>query len=150
MYAQQDNQTCITEVPSQHWENHFQQVISEFKSNEKHKNSSSFYTIPVLFHIIHGGETVGTYPNLAQGQINSQLVVLNQDFSGTAYNIANYPVNAFANWAINQALPAANLDVNGRVKIADFNIQFCLATCVAPWLQGERDLKKNFCGSVES
>lgn len=128
VHAQQDNQTCVAEVPSQHWENHFQQLISEFKSNEKHKNSSSFYTIPVIFHIIHGGETVGTYPNLTQGQINSQLVVLNQDFSGTAYNIANYPVNAFVNWAINQALPTANLDINGRVKIADFNIQFCLAT----------------------
>lgn len=83
-YAQQENQPCGTEVPSQQWEDNFQQLISEFKSNQQNKKSS--YTIPVIFHIIHDGQSVGTYPNLPQGQINSQIIVLNQDFSGTAYN----------------------------------------------------------------
>lgn len=126
-YAQQENQPCGTEVPSQAWEDNFQQLISEFDATQQNKKSSSSYTIPVIFHIIHDGQPIGTYPNLSQGQINSQILVLNQDFSGNAYNAGNYPVNAFVNWAINQALPSNNLDLNGRVKIADFNIQFCLA-----------------------
>ena len=125
-YAQQENQPCGTEVPSQAWEDNFQQLISEFESLQPNKKSSSSYTIPVIFHIIHDGQPIGAYPNLSQGQINSQILVLNQDFSGNAYNAGNYPVNAFVNWAINQALPSNNLDLNGRVKIADFNIQFCL------------------------
>ncbi len=126
-YAQQENQPCGTEVPSQVWEDSFQQLINEFEASQQNKKSASSYTIPVIFHIIHDGQSIGTYPNLSQGQINSQILVLNQDFSGNAYNIDNYPVNAFVNWAINQALPSNNLDLNGRVKIADFNIQFCLA-----------------------
>lgn len=56
------------------------------------------------------------------------MTILNQDFSGNAYNASNYPPNAFVNWAANQNIPITNLDQNGRIKIADFEIQFCLAT----------------------
>lgn len=81
----------------------------------------------MIFHIIHGGETVGVFPNITAQQVNSQIAVLNQDYTGTGVNIGNYPTSAFVNWAVNQAIPSANLDDLGRIKIANSEIQFCLA-----------------------
>jgi len=69
---------------------------------------------------------VGTYPNLAYGQLTSQIQVLNQEFGGIGYNSNTYPSNAFVNYAA--SLLTANKDANGRVKIANTGIQFCLAT----------------------
>jgi hypothetical protein len=129
IYAQQENQSCGTSVPSEMWENEFQKLISQYKTNPKsQKQSSTVYTIPIIFHVIHSGQPIGTFPNISQGQINSQITVLNQDFSGNGFNSSNYPSNAFVNWVITQSLPSANTDSNGRVKIADVGIQFCLAT----------------------
>lgn len=127
--AQQVNQICGTQIPSQQWENEFQKLIDSFKSTFLNNGNiqSTDYTIPVIFHIIHGGQPPGTFPNLLQGQINSQITVLNQDLSGIGLNAWNYPVNAFIQWAINQNLPQLNLDSLGRVKIADLKIKFCLA-----------------------
>ncbi len=129
IYAQQENQFCGTRVPNDAWENEFQKLISDYKINQRNKKqSSTIYTIPIIFHVIHSGQPIGTYPNILQSQINSQITVLNQDFSGNGYNSSNYPSNAFINWVINQTIPTANIDNNGRVKIADVGIQFCLAT----------------------
>lgn len=129
IYAQQENQSCGTSVPSEMWENEFQKLILEYKTNPKsQKQSSTIYTIPIIFHVIHSGQPIGTFPNISQGQINSQITVLNQDFSGNGFNSSNYPSNAFVNWVNTQSLPSANTDSNGRVKIADVGIQFCLAT----------------------
>lgn len=129
MYAQEENQFCGTAAPSGAWENELQKHISEAETTRGSKKQiPNSYVIPVIFHIIHGGEPIGTFPNILQGQINSQMTILNQDFSGNPYNSSNYPSNAFANWAATQNIPAANLDQNGRIKIADLSIQFCLAT----------------------
>ena len=127
--AQDDNHVCSTTFPTLEWENEFQKLISDFVGKQSNREVSAMaYTIPVVFHIIHSGEDVGTYPNITHEQIMSQIDVLNQDFGGNAHNVADYPANAFVHWAANQALPEANKDNNGRVKIANFNIQFCLAT----------------------
>jgi hypothetical protein len=129
IYAQQENNFCGTAVPNDAWEDKLQKLITQDKINHQNKNQfSNNYTIPVIFHVIHGGEPIGTYPNILQGQILSQMTIINQDFSGNSYNSSSYPTNAFVNWALNQSIPATNLDQNGRIKIADFNIQFCLAT----------------------
>lgn len=129
IYAQQENQSCGTSVPSEMWENEFQKLISEYKTKPKsQKQSSTVYTIPIIFHVIHSGQPIGNFPNISQGQINSQITVLNQDFSGNGFNSSNYPSNAFVNWVITQSIPSANTDSSGRVKIADVGIQFCLAT----------------------
>ena len=129
IHAQQENQSCGTSVPSEVWENEFQKLISKYETDQKtQKQSSTVYTIPIIFHVIHSGQPIGTFPNISQGQITSQITVLNQDFSGNGFNSSNYPSNAFVNWVITQSLPSANTDSNGRVKIADVGIQFCLAT----------------------
>lgn len=120
---------CGTAVPSGHWESVFQQKIAAFESDLRGRSLSpaNTYVIPVIFHVIHGGEVVGTSPNVDPFQIQSQIQVLNADFSGNGLNASGYPANAFVNWALAQSLPSSSLDSSGRVRIADMQISFCLA-----------------------
>ncbi|MGV3657842.1 MAG: M43 family zinc metalloprotease, partial [Chitinophagaceae bacterium] len=51
----------------------------------------SNYTIPVIFHILHEGEAIGTGQNLSAAQIQAQLAQLSADFanaSGSMYGVA--------------------------------------------------------------
>lgn len=67
--------------------------------------SRAILTIPVIFHIIHNGDNVGSGENLSQAQINSQLDVLNEDFRRTP------------------GTPGFNSNAVG----ADCEIEFCMA-----------------------
>lgn len=83
---------CGTPAPSAEWDAWFNQKVDEFKANNpSEKSQMANYTIPVIVHVIHGGQPVGTFPNLAQAQINSQLTVLNQDFASAGLNVGNLP-----------------------------------------------------------
>lgn len=120
---------CGTPKPSDEWEKNFSALVDEYKKNNLGaKPQSVAYTIPVIIHVIHGGQAIGTYPNLSAGQLISQIQTLNNDYGGIGYNSWNYPANAFVHWAQNQNLQSANLDGMGRVAIANCNVQFCLAT----------------------
>ena len=44
------------------------------------QQEAATYTIPIVVHIIHNGEQVGTGTNLSEAQIISQIQVLNKDF----------------------------------------------------------------------
>ena len=132
-YNAQTNNTirknyCGTAVPNEQWEQDLQEQIKEYLANNSAQKTQALYTIPVIIHVIHGGEAVGVYPNLANGQLHSQIRVLNEDFAGIGLNSGNYPATAFTNWASNQGLSVTNLDGLGRVKLADCGIQFCMAT----------------------
>ncbi len=126
--SSQDYNFCGTTVPAINWENEFNRLITDFRKNNSYStNEFTVYTIPVIFHVLHSGQPVGTFPNIVQQQINSQITVLNQDYEGKGLNYNSYPSNAFIQWAINQNLPQINRDSLGRVKIADISIKFCLA-----------------------
>lgn len=64
--------------------------------------------IPVVFHVMHKGEAIGSGTNISAGRIDSQLVTLNQDFRRL-------------NPGINKVPPAF------RGGSADPLIEFCLA-----------------------
>lgn len=129
------NRGCATQVPTQQWEAQFQQLVQQYlqQNPEQAKvmaNSATMsgYSIPVIMHVIHGGQAVGAYPNLAQGQLVSQVTVLDNDFSGIGQNVGNYPATAFQNFATNPLISAASKDASLRIAIANCNINFCLAT----------------------
>ncbi len=61
------------------------------------------YTIPVVVHVAHGGEPIGTFPNITDAQIFSQIDALNDDFR--------------------RVLGTNGYNPNG----ADIEIEFCLA-----------------------
>ena len=44
------------------------------------KNTNSIITIPVVFHIVHNGDPLGSDENIPDEQVFSQLQVLNEDF----------------------------------------------------------------------
>lgn len=57
------------------------QVEQARKRNlSKTAQTSAVITIPVVVHVIHNGDAVGTDENLFAEQINSQIRVLNEDF----------------------------------------------------------------------
>ncbi len=53
-------------------------------------------TVPVVVHVVHNGEPVGSGPNLSEAQIRSQMRVLNEDFRRLAGTPGdnNNPVSA--------------------------------------------------------
>ena len=80
------------------------------------QGTNVIYTIPVIVHVIHDGEAVGTGSNISQAQINSQLDVLNQDYSFTNPDTGNVPA-AFRPVAANCEIhfcPAA-VDPQGNI-----------------------------------
>jgi hypothetical protein len=48
-------------------------------------------TLPVIVHVIHNGEAVGTGRNLSQAQVNSQFDVLNEDYRMQNVDLVNTP-----------------------------------------------------------
>jgi hypothetical protein len=84
-------------------ENHTQHYVQSGGTNER-----VVITIPVVFHIIHNGDAVGSSENLSTTYINAQLDQLNKDFRKQNADVSSVP-SAFAGLA------------------ADSEIQFCLA-----------------------
>jgi hypothetical protein len=60
----------------------FEEWIAKVKT-KSHANRVGGYTVPVVVHIIHRGESIGTGTNLSLLQIQSQIEVLNHDFNRT-------------------------------------------------------------------
>lgn len=106
---------CGTEIPHGEWENMTDAQIEELARvnypnyDPKGQKNSVVYTIPVVFHVIHGGTAVGSGINISQAQINDQLNILNNDYKSAGLNSGLCP-SYFA-----------------PVK-ADCEIVFCLAT----------------------
>ena len=55
------------------------------------RTNNAYYQIPVVVHIIHNGEPVGTGPNITEAQVLSQLRVLNEDFNRQNADTVNTP-----------------------------------------------------------
>ena len=49
-------------------------------STNQTENAAPILTIPVVVHVIHSGESIGTGSNLSDAQIQAQIEILNQDF----------------------------------------------------------------------
>jgi len=67
------------------------------------RSSAATYVIPVVVHIIHNGEPIGTGTNISDAQVISQIEVLNEDFKR---------LNADASQTPTEFLPVAgSLDI---------------------------------------
>lgn len=101
---------CGTGVPGEAWDTWFNNRVEEFRNTQGAQKEQANFTIPVIFHVIHGGEPVGTYPNISTAQLYSQMSILNLDYSGFGHNAGNFSTTSF---------PSSLL--------ANTNINFCLA-----------------------
>jgi len=61
----------------QDFENAVQNKIQQLKNQ---RTLAGVVTIPVIVHVVHNGEAVGTGTNISQAQVQAQLEVLNEDF----------------------------------------------------------------------
>lgn len=66
------------------------QKMAETAANPNQK-IKMIYNIPVIVHVIHNGEAVGSGSNISQAQVNSQFDVLNEDYSLTNADTTNIP-----------------------------------------------------------
>ncbi|HET6225964.1 MAG TPA: hypothetical protein VFF27_06775, partial [Bacteroidia bacterium] len=79
---------CGFKDPGAEYDAWFNSKVEEFKTS---RSAMVNYTIPVIIHVIHAGEKVGTFPNLSNAQLVSQIQVLNDDFAGKGLNVGNVP-----------------------------------------------------------
>jgi PKD repeat protein len=77
----------------------------QLRTKTSGRTHASILTIPIVVHVVHNGEAIGTGTNLSQAQIQSQLEVLNEDFRKKA------------------GTPGFNTNPVG----ADIEIEFCLS-----------------------
>lgn len=87
-----------------------EQMVQSYLASPNNRNSSQVViTIPVVVHVVHNGEPIGTGPNISDAQVLSQIEVLNEDFRRLNADTVNTP-------AMFDSLAA------------DTQIEFCLAT----------------------
>ncbi|MEI6312029.1 MAG: M43 family zinc metalloprotease [Bacteroidota bacterium] len=67
-----ENQLQTAKIQAQAWE--------DANTNE---GSRAIIRIPVVFHVMHSGVSVGTYPNIGDAQLISQIDILNKDYRKT-------------------------------------------------------------------
>jgi hypothetical protein len=60
-------------------------------STQNNQKQNSTYKIPVVVHVIHNGEPIGTGVNISDEQIISQINVLNKDFRRENTDATNTP-----------------------------------------------------------
>ena len=98
-----------TPAPPQQWEEWFGKEVQKFKETKlQGKSQFASFTIPVIFHVLHTGQAIGTAPNISAARIGAQLNALNQIYNGVGAN-----PNSIAQYSTFVSSP---------------NISFCLAT----------------------
>ncbi|UII23730.1 M43 family zinc metalloprotease [Fulvivirga ligni] len=106
----------------------------------RQSQQSEVITIPVVVHIIHNGESLGSGRNIPDGQIISQIDVLNEDYRRTNADASNTPTvfqSVAADTEIQFALAQRDpegLPTNGIVRVNGAQ---------ASWLVGENYALKN-------
>ena len=57
-------------------------LVNKYKAmRSSSKTAATVITIPVVVHVIYDGQPIGTAPNITDAQVQSQINVLNQDYS---------------------------------------------------------------------
>jgi hypothetical protein len=66
-------------------------IAERASQNFARERTNSTYVIPVVVHILHNGETVGTGANISDAQVNSQIRVMNDDYKRLNADAVNTP-----------------------------------------------------------
>lgn len=93
----------------------FEDWLQPLVKQHKQKNSAANnrvpvlnYTLPVIFHVVHNAETVGSGNNITAARMQAQILQLNKDFA----NLSGSPYAAATNTGIQFAL--ATKDPSGN------------------------------------
>jgi len=119
-YLQEKNPRRMTTAQFEAW---VTPLVNRYKSMRTTSQSGGIITIPVVIHVIHSGQEVGTAPNITDAQIQSQIKVLNEDYRKMA-GTPGYNTNPVgADVQIQFAL--AKQDPNGNPTNGIDRISFC-------------------------
>lgn len=126
----------------------FEKWLAQAQQHAAYKTSETLLTLPVIVHICHHGEAVGTGTNLSAARIYSQIQVLNEDFRrqfGTrGYN--SDPVGADAQISFCPVLLAPNGDSLAEIGIHRVNVDslISIAPPYSPALIRQQILPKTY------
>ena len=111
--------SCATGAPPEEWETAFRELVKKQAETMLAGKSQGIHrVIPVIVHVLHNGENIGTYPNIDSNQIKTQIDVLNNDFAGTGAGVAGVP-SGFAHLVSNTGIQfcRAAIDYTGAGMI---------------------------------
>jgi hypothetical protein len=77
-YLQDSNSKRATNEQFESWIN--AKIAERRAAKNGQKSGNAVVTIPVVVHIIHNGDAVGSNENIKVGQVEAQIKVLNEDF----------------------------------------------------------------------
>ena len=70
----------------------FEQWMKQRSALRKGRSSrAGVYTVPVVFHVVHRGEALGSGGNIPDAQLISQIAVLNRDYNRTNADASSTP-----------------------------------------------------------
>lgn len=120
-YLQENNPKRATNAQFEAW---LAPLVQNYKKLQMvASQTGGIITIPVVVHVIHNGEAVGTAPNITDAQVESQITVFNQDFR-RLINTPGYNTNPIgADIQIQFAL--AKQDPNGNPTNGIHRVNLC-------------------------
>lgn len=78
-YLQNKNPKRLTNIQFETW---VAPLVNKYKAmRASSKTAATVITIPVVVHVIYDGQPIGTAPNITDVQVQSQITVLNEDYS---------------------------------------------------------------------
>jgi PKD repeat protein len=86
-----------------------EQQVQSWIAKNGNRRGGNVITIPIVFHVVHNGQAIGTGPNISDAQVLSQIDVLNEDFRRLNADSINTPAPF-------------------QAVASDCEIEFCLAT----------------------
>jgi hypothetical protein len=109
-YLQENNPKRATSAQFEAW---LAPLVQNYKKLQMvASQTGGIITIPVVVHVIHNGEAVGTAPNITDAQVESQITVFNQDFrrmiNTPGYNTNPIGADIQIQFALAQQDPSGN------------------------------------------
>lgn len=90
-YLQAKNPKRMTNAQFETW---LAPLVTKYKAMRTSSQIGQIITIPVVVHVISNGQALGVAPNITDAQVQSQINVLNEDFSKTGFGSNTNPVGA--------------------------------------------------------
>ncbi|MBK8659794.1 MAG: T9SS type A sorting domain-containing protein, partial [Bacteroidetes bacterium] len=73
------------------FKNHLRDLSDAYAVSNREAQANPIIYIPVVFHIVHNGDAIGTGENISDEQVISQLPALDRDFNGLDPDQVNVP-----------------------------------------------------------
>src|SRR5690606_8102098 len=104
-------------------EQKIEKTIQQRKAAKNYqKKETNIFTIPVVVHVLHTGEPVGTPVNPADEQVRAAIDYVNEIYSGTYASLTPAGVNAAGDLGLRFALAKRDPDCNPTTGIDRVNM----------------------------